>query len=61
MKQYSVSVGMIFDAESDEDAVLQMVEWISSEAGCAGYRVEREDGTSTFIDAEHAARHESDA
>ena len=57
---YMVSVSNIFeDAESPEDAVRQMVEWLQENAHAAGYRVEPQDGgTSSFIDAERDLRRE---
>jgi hypothetical protein len=53
MQDYTISVSNIFEAESFEDAVSQMVEWINENAYAAGYRVVNEaTGESRFIDAE---------
>lgn len=50
---YSVSVGCTFDnVGSPEDAVRMMVAWLADSAPVAGYRVQAEDGTSVFLDAE---------
>jgi hypothetical protein len=40
---YEVSVRNTFDAESPEDAVRQMIEWIINNAPHTGYRVENLD------------------
>ena len=50
--EYTVSVANSFEADSPEDAVLQMVAWLYDVAGQAGYRVTWDDEGSTFIDAE---------
>lgn len=53
MDEYRISVSNIFEAESFEDAVLQMVAWLHENAYAAGYRVENHaTGESRFIDAE---------
>ena len=51
-KRFCVTVANIFYAETPEDAVLQMAEWLAENARFAGYRVECEDGSNRFIDAE---------
>lgn len=49
--EFEVSVRNIFEADSAEDAVLQMAAWLSDYAYQIGYRVENEN-MSLFIDAE---------
>jgi hypothetical protein len=50
---YEVSVACVFEADSPEDAVRQMVAWVSEQAHMAGYRWERfNPGATGFIDAE---------
>ena len=59
MSDYTIAVSNTFEAESIEDALRQMVAWISENAYAAGYRISWEfkvDGvwheTSVFVDAE---------
>lgn len=53
MEDYKVSVANIFEADSPEDAVLQMVEWLIDSARHTGYRViNMETDASCFLDAE---------
>ena len=53
MNEYTIRVSNIFEAESFEDAVLQMVAWLDENAYAAGYRVDNNStGESRFIDAE---------
>ena len=49
--QYTVSVSNMFDANSPEDAVKQMVAWLDDNAAKAGYHIDDGYGQS-FIDAE---------
>lgn len=49
---YKVTVSCIFEAASPEDAVAQMVGWISDNAYSAGYRVYPPGEDSIFIDAD---------
>jgi len=52
--EYRISVSNIFDAESFEDAVDQMVHWLNEHTFTAGYWVSNlETGESRFIDAEN--------
>jgi hypothetical protein len=64
---YTVSVSNTFDADSPEDAIMQMICWLQESAHCAGYRVEWEAiiadmfrSCSTFIDAEAIIRSKVD-
>lgn len=59
MSEYTVAVSNTFDAESIEDAVSQMIAWISENAYAAGYRISWEfkmngvwHESSVFVDAE---------
>ena len=51
-EDYKVTVSCIFEATSPEDAVAQMVAWISDNAYSAGYRVYVPGEDSIFIDAD---------
>ena len=60
---YTVSVSNIFDADSPEDAIMQMIAYLQDQAHCSGYRVEWESivsdmfrSHSVFIDAEAIIR-----
>ena len=53
--EYTVSIANIFEAESHEDAIMQMAEWLTAHGGAnqGGYRSTNADtGESVFIDAE---------
>ncbi len=59
MDEYTVAVSNTFEADSFEDALQQMVAWITEYAYSAGYRIswtEEVDGIrqdkSVFVDAE---------
>lgn len=52
MNTYEIQVSNHFEAETVEDAVLQMVAWLDDYAAKAGYRVILQQEESTFIDAE---------
>lgn len=57
MSTYEVVVANYFDAESHEDAVLQMIAWLIDSAHEAGYRVtllaeDADAEVSRFIDAD---------
>ena len=62
---YTVRVANTFEAESPEDAVIQMAEWLAENARLAGYRARplartalhvrvesKATGDSVFLDAE---------
>ena len=50
---YTVQVANVFEAETPEDAVNQMVAYLQDTADRAGYRVQSADGREdVFIDAE---------
>lgn len=51
MAEYTVQVSNIFEADSPEDAVLQMASWLIDWAYEAGYRVYGPDGIERFLDA----------
>jgi len=54
---YVVTISNIFEAESPEDAVIQMAEWLLENCQQAGYRVVNDNtGESWFIDAEDMRR-----
>jgi hypothetical protein len=64
---FTISVSNTFDAESPEDAIMQMICWLQESAHCAGYRVEWESVVSdmfrthsVFIDAEAMIRSKVD-
>jgi hypothetical protein len=55
--EFRVRVSNVFTADSPEDAVRQMVEWLLDNAAWTGYKVDSfaEDGSllgTSFIDAE---------
>lgn len=53
MTDYIVQVSNIFEADSPEDAVIQMAEYLLENSQLCGYRViNDETGESVFIDAE---------
>jgi hypothetical protein len=52
MSTYEIQVSNRFEAETVEDAVLQMVAWLDDNAAKAGYRVIFQQEESTFVDAE---------
>lgn len=53
MDEYEVAVYNTFQAESAEDAVMQMVEYLLENAGVTAYRVRRSDSYNVMlIDAE---------
>lgn len=53
MQEYEVEVRNIFEAESPEDAVIQMAEWLAENARITAYRVGVFGSDVTeFIDAE---------
>lgn len=51
-QEYTVSVSNTFEANSPEDAVIQMALWIEEAARHAGYRWENPNETG-FIDADN--------
>ena len=60
---YTVSISNTFDADSANDAVMQMICWLQESAHCGGYRVEWEAivadmfrSCSVFIDAQQMIR-----
>lgn len=52
VKTYEIQVSNYFDAESVEDAILQMAAWLTDNAYTAGYRVIWQREESSFVDAE---------
>ena len=53
MNEYEVSVSCNFEAESPEDALAQMVAWITENGDSVGYRIKNNETLeSIFIDAE---------
>lgn len=64
MANYTVRVENTFDADTPEEAVLQMAAWLVDYAYAAGYRVFNEDEPDTdsmFIDAENISQNEFDS
>ena len=57
MQEFKVNVSNIFEAESAEDAVAQMVAWLDENCYHAGYRVSinmpRVNDSGIFIDADN--------
>jgi hypothetical protein len=52
MTEYEVSVTNSFEADTPEDAVRQMVEWLTEEAAYTGYRVCDEAGFVGWYDGD---------
>ena len=54
MPEYEVTIGNIFDADTPEDAVKQMVAWLDESAANGGYRATSvlRPSDTVFIDAE---------
>lgn len=50
--EYEVSVTNTFEAETPQDAVAQMIEWLQEHSAFIGYRVLTEAGDTVFIDGD---------